>query len=130
MDNISVIPKKYVINLLAKEDDREVLEPTSTESQTIMSIKDNNPSFSQHDGKSLDLHNQKLQYKSGVCVNAKIHKNRHRGCQKKSIGRSIKKNKKASSISIQQYNSLRIMVPSVASNENASRVNEYFDIEL
>jgi len=70
----------------------------------------------------LDLHNQKLKYKSGVCVNAKIHKNRRRRCQKKSIGRSIKKNKKASSISIQQYNSLRIMVPSVASNKNASRI--------
>ena len=122
--------EKYVVNLLAEEDDREVLAQTSTEAQTIMSIKDTNPSFSQHDEKSFDLHNEKLKYKSGVCVNAKIHKNRHRRCQKKSIGRSIKKNKKASSISIQQYNSLRIMVPSVASNENASRVNEYFDIEL
>ena len=68
--------EKYVINLLAEEDDLEVF--ASTESQTIMSIKDTNPSFSQHDEKSLDLHNQKLKYKSGVCVNAKIHKNRHR----------------------------------------------------
>jgi len=114
--------EKYVINLLAKEDDREVLEPTSTESQTIMSIKDNNPSFSQHDGKSSDLQNQTLKYKSGVSVNAKIHKNRLRRCQKRAIGKSIKKNTKASSISLEQYNSLRIMVPSVASNENASRI--------
>ena len=121
--------EKYVINLLTKEDDREVLEPTSTESQTIMSIKDNNPSFSQHDGKSSDLQNQTLKYKSGVSVNAKIHKNRLRRCQKRAIGKSIKKNPKASSISLEQYNSLRIMVPSVASNENASRVNEYFYIE-
>ena len=117
--------EKYVINLFAEEDDLEVCAPTSTESQTIMSIKDINPSFSQHDGKSLDLQNQKLKYKSGISVNAKINKNRHRRCHKRSIGKSIKKNKKASSISLQQYNSLRIMVPSVASNENASRVNEY-----
>ena len=112
--------EKYFRNLLAQKDDQKIV----THSLTTMTTTDNCPSYSYEDGRSLEPQNSKQKYKPSLRVNRKMHRNKHRRSQNKFKGRSIKKTRKVSSIPFQQYNSLRIMVPSVASNENASRVNE------
>ena len=116
--------EKYVRSMLAKEEDQEIMIPTLSEFESDMMSEDNNSlSSSEQDANSLEFQNSKNQTKSGLSVHKKIHRNRQRGCQNKLLRRKLRKNRKTNSIPIQQYNSLRVMVPSIASNENVSRVS-------
>lgn len=114
--------EKYVRNLLVDEDTQEISIPIPTEFEIDMSSRENNLSSSEGEGNSLEFQNSRHETKPSLSVNTKIHRHRQRRSQNRLLRRNVKKNGKISSIPFQQYNSLRIMVPSVASNENASRI--------
>ena len=114
--------EKYVRNLLVDEDIQEI--PIPTEFETDMSSRENNLSSSEGEGNSLEFQNSHRETRSSLSVSTKIHRHRQRRSHNRLLRRNVKKNGKISSIPFQQYNSLRIMVPSVASNENASRVSQ------
>ena len=116
--------EKYVRNLLVDEDTQEISNPIPTEFERDMSPRENNLSSSEGEGNSLEFQNSRHETKPSLSVNTKIHRHRQRRSQNRLLRRNVKKNGKISSIPFQQYNSLRIMVPSVASNENASRVSQ------
>ena len=123
--------EKYVRSMLAKEEDQEIIIPTLSEPESDRMCEDNNSlSSSEQDENSLEFQSSKSQTKSGLSVHKKIHRNRQRGNQNKLLRRNLRRNRKANSIPIHQYNSLRVMVPSIASNENASRVSQRYKLKV
>ena len=117
--------------MLAKEEDQEIRISTLSESESDRMCEENDSlSSSEQDANSLEFQSSKSQTKSGLSVHKKIHRNRQRGNQNKLLRRNLRRNRKANSIPIHQYNSLRVMVPSIASNENASRVSQRYKLKV
>ena len=132
--------EQYVRTILVKntEETQNVIIPVLAEIQPSASMSrhqnaSSSPQQQQQRVQQLDaeekltiISNLPSRCNNGISVNTRHRsrpQHRIRRTKHKSLARNIKRNKKLASIPIQHYNSLKSMVPSIASNENTSRVS-------
>ena len=127
--------ENYERSMLAnnEEEGQDLLIPIFNGHETNMSTEQNDRSPSLQRG--IENNSERVEHNHGamthgqrgnrISVNTRLRgrqQHRQRRNKSNSLRRNMHRNNNQTSIPIRHYNSLRIMVPSVASNKNASRV--------